>query len=154
LKQAIKSWLQKNKLGARLFATLVFGAFVYLGINGVSDSVSILVNPISSMTLLPISADAAKFRAVILLALNLAILVGSLAMLLGIWQRGGSRKGYIVVAVVYAGMGLYQIVSAVVQFNRPQLAIPGIVYLLLGAAAYSLGRQLSGAKPAAKSAGR
>jgi len=154
LKETIKNWLARNKLGARLFATLVFAGFTYLGVNGVSDAVSMLVNPSSSMALLPISADAAKFRAAILLALNLAILVGSLATLLGIWQRGGSLKGYLVVAAVYVGMGLYQIVSAVVQFNRPQLAIPGAVYLLLGAAAFSLGRQLSSKKPTTKDVGR
>jgi hypothetical protein len=139
--RSIRAWLSRNRLVARLVSTLLFAGFVYLGVNGVSDAASILVNPSPTLLLLSISADEARLRAVILAILNVGILAGSLAAMLGIWQRSRLRQGYLVVAALYGLMGLYQILTAVFQFHRPELAVAGLAYVALGAAAWSLGKQ-------------
>lgn len=141
--QAIRSWLARSGLVARLFATLLFGAFIYLGANGISDAAAILVNPVASTSLLPISAESAQTRAVALMAINLVIVLSGAAAILGVWQRTRLLYGWVVVALMYAALGGYQIASALMEFHRPEFAVTGLAYVALAAAAWSFGRRFT-----------
>jgi hypothetical protein len=137
----LRAWLSRNRLIARLASILLCAGFVYLGANGISDVASILINPAPSQDLLSISADAARLRAAILFVLNLGILAGSLAAMLGAWRRTRLWRGILVVAILYGLLGLYQVASGIFQFHRPELAAAGLAYVALGAAAWSVGKQ-------------
>ncbi|MGQ9905205.1 MAG: hypothetical protein ACUVRU_12995 [Anaerolineae bacterium] len=139
--QAIRSRLASSRLVARLLATLLFGAFIYLGANGISDAAAIFINPSASTVLLPISAESARVRAIVLMAINLVIALGGAAAILGVWQRTRLLYGWVVVALMYAVLGGYQIAGALVEFHRPEFAVAGLAYLLLAAAAWSFGRR-------------
>ncbi len=139
--QTIKSRLARSGLVARLFATLLFGAFIYLGANGISDAMAILVNPVASTSLLPISVESAQARAVALMVINLMIVLSGAAAILGAWQRTHLLYGWVVVALMYVVLGGYQIASALMEFHRPEFAVTGLAYVALAAAAWSFGRR-------------
>lgn len=141
--QAIRSRLARSGLLARLFATLLSGAFIYLGVNGISDAVAIFINPSVSTALLLISADSAQARAVALMGIHLMIVLGGAAIILGAWQRTRLLYGWVVVALMYAALAGWQIVSALLEFHRPEFAVTGLAYAALAAAAWSLGRRLT-----------
>ncbi len=141
--QAIKSRLAGSRLVVRLLATLLFGAFIFLGANGISDAAAIYVNPSATTALLPISAESAQARAVVLMVIHLAIALSGAAAILGAWQRTRLLYGWVVVALMYAALGGYQIVSALIEFRRPEFAVAGLAYALLAAAAWSVGRRLT-----------
>ena len=141
----IRAWLGSSRLVARLVATLLFGAFVYLGVNGISDAAAILINPSVSTALLPISAQSAQVRAGVLMAINGVIVLSSMATILGVWQRTRLLYGWMVVALMYVVLGGYQIAGALLEFRRPEFAVTGLVFLVLAAAAYSFGRRVTAA---------
>jgi len=141
--QAIKSRLASSRLIARLLATLLFGAFIFLGANGISGAAAIYVNPSATTALLPISAESAQARAVVLMVIHLAIALSGAAAIVGVWQRTRLLYGWLVVALMYAALGGYQIVSALIEFRRPELAVTGLAYALLAAAAWSFGRRFT-----------
>ena len=141
--EIMRAWLANSKLAGRLFATLLFGAFVYLGVNGISDAAAILINPLVSTAILPISAEAAQVRAGVLMAINIVIVLGCMATILGVWQRTRLLYGWIVVTLMYVVLGGYQIAGALVQFRRPEFAITGLVFWVLAAVAYSFGRRVT-----------
>ncbi len=141
--QSIKSRLAHAPLVARLLVTLWFGAFIYLGANGIADAASIFINPAASTALLPIGVEAAQVRAVVLMLVNTVIALGSAATILGVWRRTPLRYGWVAVTLMYVVLGGYQIAAALIELGRPEFAVAGLAYMALAAAAWSFGRRIT-----------
>jgi hypothetical protein len=81
----------------------------------------------------------------VLLVLSAIVTLGSMGAMVGALQRTTLLRGWIVVTAAYLLDAVYHLVFAIVQLRMTQLQalVPGLIYLLLAAAAYSFGRQAS-----------
>jgi hypothetical protein len=135
--------LANAQLKPRLLALVAFIVFAYLGVNDTLDLARTIANPATMATQLGIGVSESTTRAVILISLSVVIVIASFATALGAWQRTTLLRAWPVVAVAYVLYGMAQIAIGLVLLQKPLVALTGVVYLLLAAAAYSFGRQAS-----------
>jgi hypothetical protein len=127
----------------RLITLVLFVVFALLELSDAFGNLQILVAPQASAAALNLTIEQQVTRATILLALSALIAVASAVTALGVWQNSKLVYAWVVVALGYIVYGLYQMASALLQSNAPGFALTEVVYLLLGAAAFSFGRQAS-----------
>jgi hypothetical protein len=123
----------------RIITLVLFAAFAVLELGDVFGIAQTLATPEPVAAMLNISVADERVRAAILLTLSTVIAIGAIMTVIGAWQRSRLVYAWAVVAAGYAVYGLYQIGSALLQSHMPSIAVTGVVYLALGAAAYSFG---------------
>ncbi|MCS7061018.1 MAG: hypothetical protein RMN25_07600 [Anaerolineae bacterium] len=139
--RAIFAHLLQSKFPQRVLTTLAFGTFIYLGVSGISDAIQLLINPAFSASMLDMSASSVRVRAAVLFSLNTGIIVGGSATILGIWQSTRLVYGWAVIALMYVGLGGYQIIDGLFERGRLAFTLTGLAYLALAAVAYHFGRR-------------
>jgi hypothetical protein len=128
---------------SRLITLVLFAVFALLELGDAFGILQTLAAPEPVAAMLNISVAEEVTRATILLALAMTIALASAVTVLGAWRRSKLVHAWVVVAAGYVVYGVYQIGSALLQSKAPALAASGVVFLLLGAAAYSFGRSAS-----------
>ena len=141
-------YVRKRYAGAqikvRLLAVVAFAIFAYLGGNDAADIARSISNPSSMAVTLGITEQESTVRAVVLCMLSAIICLASLATVLGAIQRTTLLRGWIVVTVGYSLYALIQLGFAILLMHATQVqAFIPVLYLVLAAAAYSFGRQVS-----------